>query len=470
MKATTDIKQNYTATRNACKLCAPLGASLVFKGIQGCVPLIHGSQGCATYIRRYMISHYKEPVDIASSNFSEESTVYGGAKNFIEGIDNVIKQYHPKVLGIASTCLSETIGEDVEGMIREYKKVHAGEDLPHFIFASTPSYQGSHMDGFHETVLSAVRVLAENGKAGEHINVFSSFISPADIRYLKDIFVDFGLDAVLMPDFSDSLDNPHWKDYKLLPEGGTPIVDIQRTGTAKGSIEFGSVFNRGALHGKVKNAKQLHTAGTWLEENMSVPNAQITMPIGIGATDKLFELLSAFSGKEVPERHSRERGRLIDAYVDGHKYVFGKRAIVFGEEDFVLGLVSFLLEIGIMPVLVASGGESGLLREEVKLMMEAAGTAPEDIPLIVNGMDFETINDMVDDLKPDLLIGSSKGYYISRRLDIPLIRVGFPIHDRFGAQRLLHLGYKGTQELFDRITNAMIEYKQEKSKVGYKYI
>lgn len=70
-------KPSYVSSRNACKLCAPLGASLVFKGIEGCIPMIHGSQGCATYIRRYMISHYKEPMDIASSNFSEESTIYG---------------------------------------------------------------------------------------------------------------------------------------------------------------------------------------------------------------------------------------------------------------------------------------------------------------------------------------------------------------------------------------------------------
>ena len=96
--------ERYISTRNSCKLCAPLGASMVFKGIEGCVPLIHGSQGCATYIRRYMISHYKEPVDIASSNFSEETTVYGGSKNFITGIKNIIKQYKPSVIGIASTC------------------------------------------------------------------------------------------------------------------------------------------------------------------------------------------------------------------------------------------------------------------------------------------------------------------------------------------------------------------------------
>ena len=90
--------------------------------------------------------------------------------------------------------------------------------------------------------------------------------------------------------------------------------------------------------------------------------------------------------------------------------------------------------------------------------------------MVVNGMDFETINDMVDELKPDLMIGNSKGYYITRRLGIPLIRVGFPVHDRVGAQLLRHLCYEGTHQLFDRITNALIEYKQEHSPVGYKYI
>ena len=66
-----EITPTAAATQNACKLCAPRGASLVFKGIRGAVPLLHGSQGCSTYIRRYLISHYKEPVDIACSNFGE---------------------------------------------------------------------------------------------------------------------------------------------------------------------------------------------------------------------------------------------------------------------------------------------------------------------------------------------------------------------------------------------------------------
>jgi nitrogenase molybdenum-iron protein NifN len=53
---------------------------------------------------------------------------------------------------------------------------------------------------------------------------------------------------------------------------------------------------------------------------------------------------------------------------------------------------------------------------------------------------------------------------------VPLVRVGFPIHDRFGGPRILHLGYRGAQNLLDRIVNTMIERKQETSPVGYGYM
>jgi nitrogenase molybdenum-iron protein NifN len=67
----------------------------------------------------------------------------------------------------------------------------------------------------------------------------------------------------------------------------------------------------------------------------------------------------------------------------------------------------------------------------------------------------------------DCIIGSSKGYVLSRKYKIPLVRVGFPVQDRIGAQRLLHVCYAGTQQLFDRITNALIEKEQDDSPVGY---
>ena len=145
--------ENFTATRNACKLCAPLGACLAFRGIEGCLPFLHGSQGCATYIRRYMISHFREPMDIASSSFGEESVVFGGRQNLFDGLTHVIEGYKPEVIGIATTCLAETIGDDVNMYVKEYLSADRKiVNPPHILRVSTPSYSGSHADGYQWAV------------------------------------------------------------------------------------------------------------------------------------------------------------------------------------------------------------------------------------------------------------------------------------------------------------------------------
>ena len=451
----------FVSTRNACKLCSPLGASIALKGIEGCVPVIHGSQGCATYIRRYMISHYKEPVDIASSNFSEETTIFGGAENLKEALGNVIGQYKPKAVGVATTCLSETIGEDVALMLKHIKSLTNDEEWPDLFTVSTPSYQGTHMDGFHATILQMVKTYAKDNIPNEKVNVLPNLVSPADIRHLKEIFADCGLDATILPDYSDTLDNGAWDKYYRVPKGGTSINDIKLCGGAKATFEMGE-FTKVSV-GK-NNSGNLSAAG-WLEKEHGVTKHQTILPIGVKATDTLFENISKVSNKEMPDKYESQRARLLDSYADGHKYVFGKKAIVYGEEDLVLGICAFLDEIGVEVILAASGANNNLTERLKHYCPSNAETIK-----VMSDSDFEQINEQAHELKPDFIVGNSKGYYIARDLKIPIVRVGFPIHDRLGGQRIKHLAYEGTQELFDRIVNSLIEYKQDNSPIGYKYI
>ncbi len=133
------------------------------RGIEGALPFLHGSQGCATYMRRYIISHFREPMDIATSGFSEATTIFGGGANLRQGLDNVTSQYHPTLIGIATTCLTETIGEDMHGLLHEYPEKCAGAERPVLVHVSTPSYSGTHIDGFHDAVRAVVEQLAEAG-------------------------------------------------------------------------------------------------------------------------------------------------------------------------------------------------------------------------------------------------------------------------------------------------------------------
>lgn len=455
--------RSYVSTTNACKLCAPLGASLAFRGIEGAVPLLHGSQGCATYMRRYLISHFREPVDIASSSLGEKDAVYGGGPNLKLGIKNVIEKIRPKLIGIATTCLTETIGDDVPGIVREFldelQVLNPGWELPEVVTVATPSYSGTHMEGFHGAVRALVERLAGSEavprRVAPAVNLLCGMVSPEDIRYLKAILSAFGLTGVLLPDISETLDGPALEDYEMLPRGGTPLEAVRGMDGARGTVEFGRT-----LAGRV-------TAGRTLEERFRVPLFSLGLPIGLRETDRFMESLRELSDKPLPAGLAAERGRLVDAYVDGHKYVAGKRALVYGEEDLVVGLTAFLAEIGIQPVLCASGGRSGHLAQSIEAV---TGDVLSNPPQVEEGMDFFEIAETAEALEPDLIVGHSKGYSLARHLGVPLIRVGFPIHDRFGGQRILHVGYRGAQELLDRIVNALLERQQEASPVGYGYL
>ena len=261
--------RSHTATRNACKLCTPLGAALAFEGVENSVPLLHGSQGCSTYIRRYMISHFREPVDIASTNFSEETAIFGGGANLKQALDNIVSQYHPDLIGVATTCLSETIGDDVPMFLREYMESNSNRDLPGIIHVSTPSYKGTHADGFHGAIRAMIETFLPETEKSEYtkivdgstrkmLNLFPGMVSPEDLRYLKEIASAFGAYAIMLSDYSERLDGALWSEFEPIQEGGTKLSDIKKMPRAEGTIEFGKILSLKDSAGKLLHELDRH--------------------------------------------------------------------------------------------------------------------------------------------------------------------------------------------------------------------
>ena len=434
---------------NPCTLCAPLGAVLASAGVRGTVPLLHGAQGCATYIRRYLISHFREPMDVASSSFGESETVFGGEANLHRALDNVARQYQPKLVAVATTCLAETIGEDVGRLLRGYEEAHPS-NRP-VVSASTPSFKDGHVEGFHAMVRALVEALAtERGPRTRSVNILPPIMSPADLRHLREIAAAYGLAPTILPDYSETLDGVILDHYCPLPRGGTQVEEIALMPRALATLDL-------TLTGKAPRASAV------LGER-GVAAEILTLPIGVRACDRLCDVLSEISGNAMAKWLEQERGRLLDAYADGHKYVFGRRIGVFGDPELVAGLAGFLAEIGARPVLCATGARNRSLRDALETLPD--GSVDE----VLEDTDYGAIEAACGRLKPELLIGNSKGYRIARALGVPLLRAGFPIHDRLGAGRLLHVGYRGTMQLFDSVVNTLLEAKQSSSSIGFSYL
>jgi nitrogenase molybdenum-iron protein NifN len=248
-------------------------------------------------------------------------------------------------------------------------------------------------------------------------------------------------DYIFLPDISETLDAPLRDDLPKIAPGGTLLYEIADMPDSRASLGLGLVSKNLAVE--------------YLEKSHGVPGNSVPIPIGLSNTDSFFTELVNILGCPIPDKYQKERGRLLDAMVDVHKYLYGVKSAVYGDPDLVFSLTTFILELGMNPVLVATGSKSRDFGEKVRQIFKEI--RPELEPVVLNGIDFDSLNDAVNECSPEILIGNSNGKYIAKVRDIPLVRVGLPIHDRVGAQRILTVGYRGSLELLDRITNTILE-------------
>lgn len=427
---------------NPCNMCMPMGGILPFKGVEQSMVIIHGSQGCSTYMRRHIAEHFNEPIDVGSSSLDEKGTVYGGEKNLKQGLDNIIKVYNPKLIGVLTTCLAETIGEDIARITGDYLQARGLEDIS-IVTVPTPGYGDSHSEGYWLAVKNIVAQLAKPVERHTKLNIITPNLSPADIRELKRILELMQVEYTLLPDFSDTLDRPFARPYQKIPSGGTSIADIVRMPGAPATIQMGITVDDKMSPGK------------FLETNFGVPLYNLPIPMGIESTDLLLSVLEKITGNTAPECLERERGRLLDCMIDAHKYNFEGRSVIFGEPEWVYAISKTCLENGVFPVVAATGSNTAKLA--AILGPELAGHQAET--QVLSATDFTQIREMSKARKANIAIGPSDGKYLTEKEGIPLVRIGFPIHDRMGGQRLLSVGYVGTTMFIDRITNTLLENK-----------
>lgn len=434
---------------NPCKMCMPMGTMTAFYGIKKCISILHGSQGCSTYIRRHMATHYNEPVDIASSSLTEEGTVYGGERNLIQGLVNLIKLYEPEVIGVATTCLAETIGEDIRRILHKFREEYPQYENITVIAVPSAGYAGTQFEGFMAALYHIVRSVPMETAVNNKINVVTSQLSPADTRYLKELLEDFGLEYILLPDLSDNLDGGYQENYQRLPQEGTDIRDIAKMAGARFTVELSSFTG------------STGSVAEYLYENYGVPYKKCNLPVGLRDNDELLKILAELSGQKLSEKRRKERGRFADAMIDAHKYNGEARAAVYGEPDFVYSTVRMCVENGIVPVIAATGTKCPELKEALEREIKGVAEVYHiNRCEILDEVDFQTLQEYAEELRVNLMIGNSDGRRVAEKLRLPLVRRSFPIHDRMGGQRLRSIGYEGALTFLDEISNAILSGKE----------
>jgi len=416
---------------NPLKSSAPLGGALAFLGIDRCLPLFHGGQGCTAFALVLLVRHFREAIPLQTTAMNEITTILGGAENVEQAIDNIYKRARPRLIGLCSTALTETRGEDMVGDLRLMRARRAG-DWPELevVFASTPDYTGGLQEGWAAATTAMIEALVRpecGPRLPRQVNLLAgSHLTPGDVEVLRETVEAFELTPIVLPDLSGSLDGHVPDRYIPTTYGGTSVDDIRRMGRSALTLAIGEHM-RGP-------AEALH-------RRTGVPVQVFDRLTGIEAVDSFMVALMEASGRPVPEAERRRRSQLADAMLDAHFFYGGKRVAIAAEPDLLLALATLFTDLG----------------AEV-----AAAVSTVNTPALAQVPAQTVVVGDLDDLEReaagcDLMVTHAHGRQAAARLGIPLVRIGFPVFDRLGAAHRVSVGYRGTRDLVCEIGNILMD-------------
>lgn len=407
---------------NPFKLSQPMGATLAFLGVKNCMPLMHGAQGCASFTKVFFTRHFNDPIAIQTTAVNDITAVFdGGEYGITTAVDNITKKITPDLIGLFSTGLTETKGDDIRGAASKLSTAT--------VWVNTPDFEGSFQSGWSNSVESMIDQLAVccsdviNGKVAilPHVSM-----TALEVERLKEFLLDFGFtEVVSLPDISTSLDGFLGEKQGTMSAGGIKLQEIVQLADSEVVIAVGRSMQN--------CAKKL------LEKNGLIKTILIDSLGGLVSTDKFVqELLNI--GYKPNEKIKRWRARAQDALLDTHFNIGKARFLVALEPDHAASVCDALFEAGAQIEHIFVPNKSSIEKICDKNV---------------------SIGDMEDVLKNleniDVIVSNEHGKRIANNNHKILITRGYPIFEKVGYSLKSDILYEGCCSLLFECSNALEE-------------
>ena len=437
------VKRSKPLSVSPLKSSQPLGASLAILGLNRAIPLLHGAQGCTAFAKVFLVRHFREPIPLQTSALDPISSIMGADDNLLAGLRTVCEKHRPAAVGLLTTGLTEAQGTDIQRVLKTFRESYPEFQATRIVPVNTPDFSGSLESGFALTVKAMLaewvpqyRCVSAQGLRGgksRQINVLcGSSLTPGDLEALRELIERFDLHPVFIPDLADSLDGHlDAEDYQPLTTGGTPLAAFATLGDAAATLVIGA---------------SLYPAADLLHERTGTPVHRFPHLFGLEATDRLVMTLAGIAGQAVPARLVRQRAQLQDAMLDTHFLLGRARVAIAAEPDLLHGFSQLLADMGAEIVAAVAPTTAPILAQ---------------LPLAqVHIGDLDDLETLAREREAELIIGNSHALDIAQRLDIPLLRAGYPLHDQFGGYQRAWIGYRGARQALFDLANAVLGHAE----------
>jgi len=415
---------------NPIKLSQPMGAMLCFLGIKNCMPLMHGAQGCASFSKVFFTRHFNDPIAVQTTAVNDITAVIdGGDYSISESIKNITSKVKPDLVGLFTTGLTETKGDDIKGATILL------QDQQTICYVNTPDFEGSIESGFAksiEAIIDQLVISSDTVDTQKAVIIPNVNIKPIEIEKIKDTVALFGYEVVALPDLSDSLDGHLGLKQGALSSGGISVEEIKELATASLVITIGS---------SVKKAGQKLN-----EKNEKINLFHYDSLGGLENSDKFFKDLCTVKKVSTPHPSIvRWRKRLQDALLDTH-FALGSSSVVLAlEPDQCISIANTIIEAGANIKAIITTHKNDLL-DDIECENLLIG-------------DFEDVEKYLED--SEILISNFHGERYTMKHKKALMLRGFPDYEGVGNQLKNDILYEGSAYLLFEMANIINNHRHE---------
>lgn len=409
---------------NPIKLSQPMGALLCFLGIKNTMPLMHGAQGCASFSKVFFTRHFSEPIAIQTTAVNDITAVLdGGDYSISEAVKNITKKVTPDLVGLFTTGMTETKGDDIKGATYLLK------DTQKMVYVHTPDFEGGLESGYAKSIEAVIEQLV---KPSDEIDATKALLipnvnlTPIEVEKIKEQLELFGFNAYALPDISLSLDGHLGLKQGALSSGGIGVEEIEALGDSAVVISVGHSV-------KACGAKMC-------EKNEKITHLHFDTLSSLLGADAFYGALMEFKSLSKPHPSIvRWRKRLQDALLDTHFALGGVRVVLAVEPDQALSLAATVIEAGAkIEALIAPTKSDALTQIEAKH--------------IVIG-DFEDVEAHLQNA--DVLISSFHAERLAHKHHKAVMFRGFPNYEIIGNQLKNDTLYEGSAYVLFELANIM---------------
>ena len=361
----SEIKADHLTIRDCIDMhqfCAFWGAFDIFNYFDDVVILVHGPSGCLGN-RRFLpaMGHIGECDNKPhlSTAFTNRDVIFGGERKLEESLYEVNRNYNPKIIAVLTNCCADIIGDDVEGCIEGLPE----EIRKKTIYLNSGGYSGK---SYRRGTEMAFQLLAK------HLQPEPSAAIPLKENSVNLFLRRWVWDQTKQEEIQETTRMLQLIGVKVnkVFDKGLSVEDFYAMRNARLNVALCLFFSMGLFEA--------------FEHKLDMPYSKVTCPVGLFATKKWLNEISAMLRlgidiEGIPEVMALEKQRRDLVHTIGK----GRKCIIWTQTgERMLALIKLAYELEMDPIVV--GVEPAAIRDKLAIFEKEVIEEGFDVKLFVS--------------------------------------------------------------------------------------